>query len=223
MNNFLDQSYWGNTVLQYLYVFAGILIALTALKVIRSIVLASVRKLAGKTTTTYDDALVSAAEKFIIPYLYLLINYWIIKQLQFSLKVGRIIEVAFTLITVYFLVRAINHLLHFSIRLYLRKKEETETRIRQFDGMLWVIKALIWTIGFLFFLDNIGYSVTTIVTGLGIGGIAIALAAQNILSDLFSYFVIFLDKPFEVGDFIVVATKAEQLKRSVLKRLGCEA
>ena len=51
-------------------------------------------------------------------------------------------------------------------------------------------------------IDNLGYNVTTIIAGLGVGGIAIALAAQNILSDLFSYLVIFFDKPFEVGDFI---------------------
>jgi len=68
---------------------------------------------------------------------------------------------------------------------------------------LMVIKALIWIGGTLMLIENLGYNITTIITGLGIGGIAIALAAQNILGDLFSYFVIFFDKPFEIGDFIV--------------------
>jgi small-conductance mechanosensitive channel len=58
--------------------------------------------------------------------------------------------------------------------------------------------------GILILVENLGYNITTIITGLGIGGIAIALAAQNILTDLFSYFVIFLDKPFEIGDTISV-------------------
>jgi small-conductance mechanosensitive channel len=157
----------------------------------------------------------------------LLANYIIIKQLSFSVRGQRILEVAFTLVSVYFLVRAFNHLLHYSIQLYLIKREETVTRIKQFDGMLMVVKALVWVIGLLFFLDNIGYSVTTIIAGLGIGGIAIALAAQNILSDLFSYFVIFLDKPFEIGDFIVVNDKSgsvEQIgfKTSRIRSLGGE-
>lgn len=61
--------------------------------------------------------------------------------------------------------------------------------------------------GCFFLLDNLGYEVSTILTGVGIGGIAIAFAAQNIIGDLFNYFVIFFDKPFEVGDAINVDDK----------------
>lgn len=64
-------------------------------------------------------------------------------------------------------------------------------------------------------LDNLGYNVTTIIAGLGVGGIAIALAAQNILSDLFSYLVIFFDKPFEIGNFIVAGPTS-----GVIERIG---
>ncbi len=65
-------------------------------------------------------------------------------------------------------------------------------------------KVLIWALAFLLLLDNLGFDVTTLVAGLGVGGIAIALAVQNILGDLFCSLSILLDKPFEVGDFIVV-------------------
>ncbi|MDZ7648234.1 MAG: mechanosensitive ion channel family protein [Cytophagales bacterium] len=70
-----------------------------------------------------------------------------------------------------------------------------------------IVNAVLWSIGLLFIFNNFGYDVTAIVAGLGIGGIAIALAAQNILGDLFNYFVIFFDRPFEVGDFITVDDK----------------
>ena len=53
-------------------------------------------------------------------------------------------------------------------------------------------------------LDNLGIDVTTLIAGLGVGGIAVALALQNILSDLFASFSIVFDKPFVIGDFIVV-------------------
>jgi small-conductance mechanosensitive channel len=53
-------------------------------------------------------------------------------------------------------------------------------------------------------LDNLGVNVTALVTGLGVGGVAVALALQNILGDLFASLSIVLDKPFEVGDFINV-------------------
>nr|HPM31756.1 mechanosensitive ion channel family protein [Chryseolinea sp.] len=82
-----------------------------------------------------------------------------------------------------------------------------EQKIKQINGIIIVINVVIWAVGLLFLFHNLGYNVTAIVAGLGIGGIAIALAAQNILGDLFNYFVIFFDQPFEIGDFIVVDDK----------------
>jgi len=67
-----------------------------------------------------------------------------------------------------------------------------------------IIKIILWIIGLLLILSNLGINITSLVAGLGIGGIAIALALQNILSDLFSSFAIYFDKPFKVGDFIII-------------------
>lgn len=64
-----------------------------------------------------------------------------------------------------------------------------EDKRKQLDGIMLIVSAIIWGIGFLFLFDNMGYDITAIIAGLGIGGIAIALAAQNILGDLFNYFV----------------------------------
>lgn len=66
-----------------------------------------------------------------------------------------------------------------------------------------IVRTALWIAGILFLFSNFGVDVTAFVTGLGIGGIAIALAAQAILGDVFSSFTIAIDKPFEVGDFIV--------------------
>jgi small-conductance mechanosensitive channel len=74
-------------------------------------------------------------------------------------------------------------------------------------GVLGVLgMGAVWVIVFLLMLDNFGVDVTALVTGLGIGGVAVALAVQKILSDLFASVSIVLDKPFEVGDFIAVDT-----------------
>ncbi|MBS3811525.1 MAG: mechanosensitive ion channel family protein, partial [Halanaerobiales bacterium] len=61
-----------------------------------------------------------------------------------------------------------------------------------------------WLIAILFILDNLNIEIRGLITGLGIGGIAIAFAAQTILADIFSYFTIFLDRPFDIGDFIII-------------------
>lgn len=64
-------------------------------------------------------------------------------------------------------------------------------------------RVAVWSIALMLILNNLGFEVTALVAGLGIGGIAIALAAQNILGDLFASLAIVLDRPFVVGDFII--------------------
>lgn len=67
-----------------------------------------------------------------------------------------------------------------------------------------VARALLWVVAVLMMLDNLGFNITTLVASLGIGGVAVALAVQNILGDIFASLSIVLDKPFVVGDFIIV-------------------
>ena len=79
------------------------------------------------------------------------------------------------------------------------------------------VRVLLWVIVLLVILDNLGINVTALVTGLGIGGIAIALAVQNILGDLFAALSIVLDKPFVVGDAINVGDAAGTVEHIGLK------
>jgi small-conductance mechanosensitive channel len=65
-------------------------------------------------------------------------------------------------------------------------------------------RIIIWTIVLLLVLDNLGINITALVAGLGVGGIAVALALQTILGDLFASLSIVLDKPFVVGDFLII-------------------
>ncbi|MDD3650030.1 mechanosensitive ion channel family protein [Immundisolibacter sp.] len=67
-----------------------------------------------------------------------------------------------------------------------------------------VCRVALWAVALLMILDNLGFNITTLVASLGIGGVAVALAVQNILGDLFASLSIALDKPFVIGDFIVV-------------------
>ncbi|QJE02251.1 mechanosensitive ion channel [Massilia forsythiae] len=70
--------------------------------------------------------------------------------------------------------------------------------------MIWALQWSVWTVFLLSMLSNLGINVTTFVASLGIGGIAVALAVQNVLGDLFASLSIAIDKPFEVGDSISV-------------------
>ncbi len=86
------------------------------------------------------------------------------------------------------------------------------------SSIVTIIQVLIWILGLLFILANIGYDVTSFVTGLGVGGVAIALASQSILGDAFNYFIILFDKPFVKGDFI----KIDNLSGTVIE-IGLKA
>lgn len=82
---------------------------------------------------------------------------------------------------------------------------------------LWGAKVFLWAVVLLAMLSNLGVNITAFIASLGVGGIAVALAVQNILGDLFASLSIAVDKPFEVGDFIVVGSLAGTVEHVGLK------
>ncbi|MEZ5501663.1 MAG: mechanosensitive ion channel family protein [Halioglobus sp.] len=85
------------------------------------------------------------------------------------------------------------------------------------QGLSFVARLAIWALAVLLVIDNLGYDVTALVAGLGIGGVAIALAVQNILGDLFASLSIVLDKPFVVGDFIIIDEHLGEVEKIGIK------
>ncbi len=110
---------------------------------------------------------------------------------------------------------------NFGLAEFVRRKSEGDTADPNLVGSLGILKFLalviLYSAVLLLSLDNIGIDVTAMVAGLGVGGIAIALAVQNILGDLFASLTIVLDKPFEVGDFIIVGSELGTVERIGLK------
>jgi len=88
---------------------------------------------------------------------------------------------------------------------YLREKRQTDAAGATTVAVLgFVARVGVWALIVLMILDNLGFNITALVASLGIGGIAVALAMQNILGDIFASLSIALDKPFVIGDFIIV-------------------
>jgi small-conductance mechanosensitive channel len=85
-------------------------------------------------------------------------------------------------------------------RLAPRSKVATRNALSLIE---FLVRVGVWSLALLLIFDNLGFDITALVAGLGIGGVAVALAAQSVLGDLFSSLAIVLDRPFEVGDFIV--------------------
>jgi small-conductance mechanosensitive channel len=99
--------------------------------------------------------------------------------------------------------------------LLLKPKDEEFAVIIKFvrNAITWII----WFIVLVLVLKNLGFNVSTLVTSFGVLSIALAFTIQNILMDIFSYFSIYLDKPFKIGDFIIVGTESGTVKKIGLR------
>jgi small-conductance mechanosensitive channel len=101
-------------------------------------------------------------------------------------------------------------------RIHGKNKENEQVTVAH-TLMIWALQWSVWTVFLLAMLANLGINVTTFVASLGIGGVAVALAVQNILGDLFASLSIAVDKPFEVGDSISVSDFSGTIEHVGLK------
>ena len=207
LDEFLKQEYLGNTVRAYLITIGSIAIGFLFVRLIKKFLINKFYAWSARTETNIDDYFVKVIERFALPVSSFLILYWGLTMLTLSPKVTRVIEVGTALVITFFILRLVSTVIELVIKSSLNKREDGQEKIKQLPGIMLIINLIVWAIGLLALFDNLGYNVTTILAGLGIGGIAIALAAQNILGDLFNYFVIFFDRPFEVGDYVTVDDK----------------
>jgi len=217
MNDILSHVYFDNTVKDYLISVAVILGGILVLRLFKNIIVSRLKKWADKTESTLDDFAINALEKFALPALNFFVLYLGINYLTLSDKTDKIIKVAVAVLITFFMLRLISYVALHGLQTYVRRQDQGEEKVKQLGGIMLILNGIIWIIGAIFLFDNLGYNVGTIIAGLGIGGIAIALAAQNILGDLFNYFVIFFDRPFEIGDFIVLDDKKGNVEHIGIK------
>ncbi len=207
MQSMLDYSLFGNTIYSYL-ISLGILIGgMAGAHVFKQYILLRLKKWADSTATTIDDLLVQAIRKTLVPALYLGSLYVALRTLTISDNIERAINSAAIILLTLLVVRSVTTAVRFGLNSYSSRAYQSSGGEKQIKGIGNLANFIIWAMALIFILDNLGVKISAVVAGLGIGGIAVALAAQAVLGDLFSYFVIFFDKPFVVGDFIVVGDK----------------
>ncbi|MBU0549492.1 MAG: mechanosensitive ion channel family protein [Candidatus Omnitrophica bacterium] len=200
----LQAVYFNNRVLDYFNCLAIFLGGVIIISLFRIIILRRMKRLVKKTDTTLDDFLVRIISKNVIPLLYFGALYISIRNLTLSAALSRTVNISGLVLITIFSIRFFVALLSYILQVYAMGQEGDESRQRSIKGILAIIKVIVWGLGIVFLLDNLGFKISTVIAGLGIGGVAVALAAQAVLGDLFSYFSIFFDRPFEIGDFIIV-------------------
>lgn len=209
----MNLSYFGNTVSEYLTCIGIIVAATLIIKVLRAVFLNRLNIRAKKTKSKVLEFISINTDKFLIPLLYLAAVYTGITFLNLPRYLRRDVDTASIVITTFFAVRFVILVINYSIGYFFKARNEGETT--SLKGISTFISIAAWFIGLMFLLDNLGFKISTVIAGLGIGGIAVALAAQAVLGDFFSYFVIFFDRPFEIGDYITVDDK-----QGVVEKIG---
>src|SRR5690606_34713729 len=191
MEHFLERTYLGNTVRDYLIALAIFLVGILVVRILKVLLVRRLQGWAGRSKSRFDDLLVQTISRFGIPALNFLILYWALYSLELSPRMHRVLEAAVASVVAFFLIRLVSSTLRFLLEDYVRRQEHGTEKVQQVQGIILILSVVVWGIGLIFLFSNLGYDVTAIIAGLGVGGIAVALAAQNILGDLFNYFVIF--------------------------------
>ncbi|MBC7659436.1 MAG: mechanosensitive ion channel family protein [Chitinophagaceae bacterium] len=214
-------DYLGVNLFEWGIIFALALLLWSGFSFLRRRFGKKISRLAMRTTVHWDDIAGRMIEKTSKIFLFIL-------SLYISGSIMRADDQALRLFYK-FLVVAIffqaalwgNEILAYGLNRYLTKRyghlDEKVDNLATYSAINITAKFVLWSVLFLLLLDNLGVNITALVTGLGIGGIAIALAVQNILGDIFASLTIVLDGPFEVGDFIVVEDKSGTVEAIGLK------
>jgi len=215
---FLNAEVAGNAVWLWFATLAIAVVAYVALRILLKLLATRLERLAGRTVTFADDILVGVlrtTKRFSLAVLALLAASLLLDLTDNAADARRWLGViALTLQVGLWGQRAISLWLdHQRDRLL----ESDPGSLTTLQGLSYVARLALWSAMLLLMLENLGFDVGALLAGLGIGGIAVALALQNVLGDLFASLSIALDKPFVTGDFIIVGDEMGTVSRVGLK------
>lgn len=213
----LTYKFGGNLVKDYLIALAIFGVAIGVIKIFKQLIITRLKKVTAKTRTDLDDLLIRIVTGIGWPLYLILSLYLALQFIRPTDFIQKIMRWGIVVIITYYVVRAIQRLIDYATRKVIekRQKEEEVSDSTVIDLLGKILKITLWVVALILILSNLGYNISTLIAGLGIGGVAIAFALQNILVDIFAAFSIYFDKPFRIGDFIIVG---EDL--GVVKKIG---
>ena len=203
----IHQEFYGNSILNWAIAVGILILSFVVVKMLYWIFSNVIRRLTSKTKTNLDDVLIDKLEKP-LTYLVLILGYWIsIHYLFFKEEVEIVLENAAYFLLVIDVTAILSRIVDSLISEVIMPI--TEKSDSSFDNQLIPViqkgvRSIIWILGIIIGLDNIGFDITAMIAGLGIGGLALALAAQDSVKNIFAGIMIFLDKPFRIKDRIQV-------------------
>lgn len=219
----LGSVIWGNSLMDWgvaLFIFA---LVFGGLKLFQVFVIAYLKKIFKRTKTEIDDIVINSIDSIYWPFYLFIALYAAMKYVSLPERLDTWIDNIFLILLVVFVIKFLSKFVDYGAKFMMRKRTEAEQGSSIVRLLSNLIKLSLWAGALVLVLANLGVNVTSLIAGLGIGGIAIGLALQNVLGDLFSSFAIYLDKPFKEGDFIIVDNYMGTVKRVGVKTTRIEA
>ena len=200
----LQETFLSNRILDYLIFLLVVALGILTIQIFKKITEKYLKIWAERTVTNLDDLIIQGIVKHLLPLSYFGVFYIGVKFLTLHPTLEKYINILGLILLAFFGTRFLLSIIIGGLDAYFEKLEGYKERKRLYSGLFVLIRVIVWIFVLFILLDNLGVKITPLIAGLGIGGIAVALASQAILGDLFNYFVILFDRPFEVGDFIVI-------------------
>ncbi|MBD3209658.1 mechanosensitive ion channel family protein [Candidatus Woesearchaeota archaeon] len=215
----LAESFWGNTVEEYLVALGVLIAGILILRFFKFVVIRRLKRIAKRTKTDIDDVVIEAKDSIGWPFYVILALYVAIRFIDIHTIIDKGLYFLLIIATTFYAAKIVHRLIGF----FAEKWDKNKGKDGSFKHSPIVnflrkfVQAALWIIVVLLILDNLGVNVTALLAGVGIGGIAIAFALQNVLTDLFASITIYFDKPFEVGDFIIIGNDMGTIKKIGIK------
>ena len=209
----MEYSFGGNTVGEYSTALLLFVFLWAVIRAFRLVGLSRLRKWAESTPRKFDEKFLKWSAE-ISPLFFAYLSAVIVLEFFLVLPVAleRLMEGGFIILLIFEAMILVQKAVNFALSCTPLGKNSTTLH-----GTQRMFGIIIWSMGLLMVLSNLGVNITTLVASLGIGGIAIAFAIQHILGDIFSSFSIFFDKPFAEGDYVVVGEEEGEIKQIGIK------
>jgi small-conductance mechanosensitive channel len=216
--SFWDTEFLGNPLSRWATAVGAGVVVIVVMRLIVAVVARRMRRFAAGTATDVDDLVADLVDRTKLLFV-LIVALWAGSEfLTLSAtaqgRIRAVLILGLLLQTGYWTTALVNY----GLNRYRRRVRDDDPGIATAMGAVgFVVRLGIWAIIALIALDTLGIEITALLAGVSVGGIAVALAVQNILGDLFAALSIVLDKPFVVGDYIVVGDSMGTVENVGLK------
>ena len=205
MKDFLTQTFYGNTIENWSISIGLIIGSIIIAKILYWVIEKFVKSITAKTKSKLDDLIIDSIKEPIVMIIVVSACLWSFKRLHFSNSIDDFFRNAFTITyalnITWLIARTIDALITEYVVPYT-KKSESDLDDQLLPILRKSLKSGTWVMGVIVGMNNAGFDVAALIAGLGIGGLALALAAQDTVKNIFGGLMVFIDKPFKTGDRI---------------------